>query len=961
MGSSIISEFIQALEAEIKALKSGKGGTTTRIFNGRFINKYSDYYIYSFTLNNFLTVFDETPAEIDIRGQHYNALIFRSEGLNIEVGIDNFCGQSIPEATLLTNLWYLLEILKNKYTDCQNGMLNIDFKLSEMLFFGNNEKYKIKQESIKYSQPKNQINDPQKKAINASFSSPLCIIWGPPGTGKTTTIACAIEAHINSGRRVLLVSHANNAVDEALEDVAEQMYETPFYKQGQLIRLGKPKDENKFEKYPMVLFEKIKEAQGESLENEKKGLENKKSQLEKDKIKLIEVININQNVNNISSELAKIKELISQYDTDLISDQRELQNLKSILSDNNNKLLEAKSAGTIKKIIKRLDPQKIESNIESYRSKITLQESLIKDKVSNINNLKISLNTKNTELDTAQHTVNFMLRELHVSINDVKNQVGKFDREIEALSKRITEIKNELEEIEKKILSNAKLVATTLTKTFSSKSFPDKPFDVLILDEASMAPLPFLYWAVSRCQSFITIVGDFLQLPSICIADDNPKAKKWLGRSIFDVLGIYSVESACNDNRINLLNIQYRMNPKISEIPNKFIYKGLLKDSSKVNQYPQDDGISDHPLVLVDTSTANPWCSKLPKSRFNLYSAVVSASIARKISTSVKTIGIVTPYTPQARLINKIISDWQLGERVRVGNVHNFQGGQAEDKGKESDAPKLLNVAITRSGQRFYFVGHVKHLKSELSKGCVLRKILDHLRDSADPIDSRGLVDSYSANSFDELSETLFSNYNNAQGSLFETESYSEKNFWPSFKRDLKSVKQEIIIFSPFMTIKRSGQFMDYFRALRSRDVEIQIHTRPSNQQTGEMQKQSEIVIEQFENMGIKVMQRSKMHQKIAIFDSHIAWTGSLNILSHSDTQEYMARFEGESAIKDIIKNLEMQDEKADGSITDILCPECGLQMVVRSKYGKKFLGCSGYSKGCKMTMKLPYKEAEPD
>jgi hypothetical protein len=230
MTSNIIGEFIQALEAEIKALKSGKGGTTTGIFNGRFINKYSDYYIYSFTLNNFLTLLDETPAEIDIRGQHYNALIFRSEGLNIEVGIDHFCGQSISEATLLTNLWYLLEILKNKYIDCQDGMFNVDFKLSEMLFSGNNANVKsYRQESIKYSQPKNPLNLSQEKAIKASSSSQLCIIWGPPGTGKTTTIACVIESHINAGRRVLLVSHANNAVDEALEDVAEQMDKTSFY------------------------------------------------------------------------------------------------------------------------------------------------------------------------------------------------------------------------------------------------------------------------------------------------------------------------------------------------------------------------------------------------------------------------------------------------------------------------------------------------------------------------------------------------------------------------------------------------------------------------------------------------------------------------------------------------------------------------------------------------------------
>ena len=103
---------------------------------------------------------------------------------------------------------------------------------------------------------------------------------------------------------------------------------------------------------------------------------------------------------------------------------------------------------------------------------------------------------------------------------------------------RIAEINRQLDEIQRKILSEAKLVATTLTKTFVAKQFPDVPFDVLILDEASMAPLPHLYWAAGHCREFVTIVGDFLQLPPICIANDKPMAQKWLGRSIFDVLGI---------------------------------------------------------------------------------------------------------------------------------------------------------------------------------------------------------------------------------------------------------------------------------------------------------------------------------------------------------------------------------------------------------------------------------------
>jgi len=62
--------------------------------------------------------------------------------------------------------------------------------------------------------------------------------------------------------------------------------------------------------------------------------------------------------------------------------------------------------------------------------------------------------------------------------------------------------------------------------------------------------------------------------------------------------------------------------------------------------------------------------------------------------------------------------------------------------------------------------------------------------------------------------------------------------------------------------------------------------------------EQAEVVIEQLLSMVVKVIQRSNMHQKIAILDNEIAWEGSLNILSHRDTEEHMRRFEGQSAIE---------------------------------------------------------------
>jgi len=107
------------------------------------------------------------------------------------------------------------------------------------------------------SAPLLRVTESPKREIEESFSSQLSIMGVPPGTGKTKAAAMTIEAHLNAGRSVLLVSHANNAVDEALEVVAEHLKTTSFYREGKLVRLGKPQEEHVkklLEKYPLVLF-----------------------------------------------------------------------------------------------------------------------------------------------------------------------------------------------------------------------------------------------------------------------------------------------------------------------------------------------------------------------------------------------------------------------------------------------------------------------------------------------------------------------------------------------------------------------------------------------------------------------------------------------------------------------------------------------------------------------------------
>jgi hypothetical protein len=61
-------------------------------------------------------------------------------------------------------------------------------------------------------------------------------VWGPPGTGKTQVLARAITDLVDAGKRVLLVSSTNIAVDTALLKVIQARR----HASGDLVRVGPP-------------------------------------------------------------------------------------------------------------------------------------------------------------------------------------------------------------------------------------------------------------------------------------------------------------------------------------------------------------------------------------------------------------------------------------------------------------------------------------------------------------------------------------------------------------------------------------------------------------------------------------------------------------------------------------------------------------------------------------------------
>lgn len=68
------------------------------------------------------------------------------------------------------------------------------------------------------------LNPPQIDAVNFALASPdIAILHGPPGTGKTTTLAEVIRQCVDRGEKVLACAPSNTAVDNLLEKLIATM------------------------------------------------------------------------------------------------------------------------------------------------------------------------------------------------------------------------------------------------------------------------------------------------------------------------------------------------------------------------------------------------------------------------------------------------------------------------------------------------------------------------------------------------------------------------------------------------------------------------------------------------------------------------------------------------------------------------------------------------------------------
>jgi len=110
------------------------------------------------------------------------------------------------------------------------------------------------------------LRHPQLEAVLAA-STPVSLLWGPPGTGKTFTIGAMVAALSILDTKVLVLAPTNVAIDQAclaIDDARTRMGHPLL--DGQLIRAGKPQLQALEERHHLMAWTRALEDHGRAVQ-----------------------------------------------------------------------------------------------------------------------------------------------------------------------------------------------------------------------------------------------------------------------------------------------------------------------------------------------------------------------------------------------------------------------------------------------------------------------------------------------------------------------------------------------------------------------------------------------------------------------------------------------------------------------------------------------------------------------
>jgi ssDNA-binding Zn-finger/Zn-ribbon topoisomerase 1 len=581
------------------------------------------------------------------------------------------------------------------------------------------------------------------------------------------------------------------------------------------------------------------------------------------------------------------------------------------------------------------------------------------------------------------------LPSLESKVKDIVDSMAVIQRDI-------AEIDLKMQEVEKQVILQAKVIGTTLVKSYLNDTLQERSFDTVILDEASIASIPALWCASYLAEKNIVIVGDFKQLPPIFMAK-TPMAEKWLGTDIFYQSGMQDkIKIGKAPENFIILVEQFRMEKEIADIANTYYkdYKVKLisNDDHKVRKdnrvaflewYPRKNEVNA--VQLIDTENLHAWVTgisqgKNKSSRLNFFSATLCVELAfnlieKKLEDYMMLLGqeptkiqespevsdltdsmrqpsvlIIAPYKPHIKRINELIKHGyevrnlpSNTDLIKAGTIHSLQGSEADIVIFDLviDEPhwranlfmpeaivgnmmrRMFNVAFTRARFKLFMVGNIPYCRKH-TKENTLGKLLEYMIDEKRfPVrDAKVMFPELAFN----LRETYVSNEELSNKLLVCT----GNTFYDYLLKDINQCQDKLIIYSPFMTQDRISQLLPSFAEAIRKGCQIAVVTKGITERNKSELTSYKKCESELRTLGISIIHKKGMHEKLVFIDKSILWSGSLNALSFGGlTGEVMHRYYDKVIYDQTFKTIDTEHiMEVASNPHEQVCPICGDEMI---------------------------------
>lgn len=515
------------------------------------------------------------------------------------------------------------------------------------------------------------INLDQLLAIHNGMKYPLAYIQGPPGTGKTNTIINTIITAYFNERTVLFTSYNNHPINGVFDKLSSMQYKDktiPF----PVLRLGnveKVKEAIAYIQHLYLQVKDIKVFEG-TLDRRKDDRALRAKQLSNLLKKYEEVLELKDRKEAIRQVMDyqnrnAVSMQMLPFQTDLQG--RQLKQVEQRIFD----------AGEITDSDAK---ELLDSDYEQLRMYLYYTSARYIKKLGE---------SRNKEL------YNIIFNE------DEETQVDSF-------SKYLSKTEN--------VKKLQKIFPVIITTCISAHKLgePAPVFDMVIMDEASQCNTAVSLVPIIRGDNLM-LVGDPQQLSPVILLDEvvnNKLRQRYNVAEEYDYRknSIYKTFLACDSVSDEvLLHNHYRCNEKIIDFNNKKYYNSKLKVCSCSTE--------KQPLVYMDIR--NQYAAMK-----NTAPAEVDAIMEYAISNKEKTIGVITPFVNQRKLIEEGIKANNL-KNVVCGTVHAFQGDEKdvvlfstaltnETQGGTYEWLKnnkeLINVATSRAKEKLVVLADLENL-----------------------------------------------------------------------------------------------------------------------------------------------------------------------------------------------------------------------------------------------------------